>query len=150
MPGNWFAIPTLLDDLLTVLLHMTYLNITNILAELLGASSMQYNSQRVAQLTHSSFNLNQHSKKFSLQHNHIQKTHGNIPSNARVLLYYCNGKVGSTLHFLILILSSISYNTATSIRRFMAELLSSLNHNMASNTIVQNMSNSCSWAIKVK
>jgi len=30
VPANWFAIPTLLDNLLTVLLHMTYLNMSPI------------------------------------------------------------------------------------------------------------------------
>jgi len=30
VPANWFAIPTLLDVLLTVLLHMTYVNMSPI------------------------------------------------------------------------------------------------------------------------
>lgn len=108
-PANWFAIPTLLDDLLTVLLHMTYLNTCHqpscrtiwcVLYTTELTKGWSINAQFLQ--------YNQHPKKFSLQHNHIQKTHGNIiPLTNCVLLYYCNAKVGSTLHFLILILFSL-------------------------------------------
>lgn len=88
-------------------------------------------------------------KKFSLEHNHICKMHGNITPLTSHVLYY---RFNIALFYANTVLRKLQYsyqyqqiyNTL-----FMVEPLSPLNYSMASNAIVLKMSNPYSWTIKV-